>query len=82
MPTLMSASTQPSSKGITAQPIRLRMKVSMGAAMNTTRLAPDGRMVSLNSSLTPSAMGWSRPKGPTTLGPLRSCMAAITLRSA
>ncbi len=82
MPTLMSASTQPSSNGMTAQPMRLRMKVSIGAATNTTRLAPAGRIVSLNSSLTPSAIGCSRPNGPTTLGPLRSCMAAITLRSA
>ena len=78
----MSASTTPLSKGITAQAMRLRLKVRIGAAMKTTRLAPLGITVSLNSSLAPSANGCSRPKGPTTLGPLRSCAQASTLRSA
>ncbi len=58
------------------------MKVSIGASRKTTRLAPAGRMVSLASSFTPSANGCSRPKGPTTFGPLRICIAAMTLRSA
>ena len=39
-------------------------------------------MVSLRSILTASAIGCSRPNGPTTFGPLRSCIAARTLRSA
>ena len=82
MPTLMSAITRPSPKGITAQPIMPSVKVSIGASRKTTRFAPEGRMVSLKNSLRPSASGCSRPKGPTTLGPLRSCMAPITLRSA
>src|SRR3546814_722653 len=81
IPTLMSASTSPASNGITAQAIRLRRKVSIGAARKITLFAPDGRMVSLASSFTPSAKGCSRPNGPTTFGPLRSCIAAMTLRS-
>src|SRR5688572_20130939 len=72
-PTLMLLSTIPASNGITAQAISDSVKVSIGAITNTTRLAPDGRMVSLNRSLMPSATGWNRPNGPTTLGPLRSC---------
>ncbi len=82
MPTLISATTSPSPNGITAQATRLSRKVSIGASMNTTRLAPDGMIVSLTSSLRPSAIGCSRPNGPTTIGPCLSCMAPITLRSA
>ena len=50
--------------------------------INTTRFASLGTTVSLWSSLSPSAKGCSRPKGPTTFGPLRSCEKASTLRSA
>ena len=53
-----------------------------GAAMNTTRFAPLGITVSFINSFKPSAKGWNRPSGPTTLGPLRSCDQASTLRSA
>ena len=78
----MSASTMPGPNGITAQPIRARTKVTIGAIRNTTLLAPVGTMVSLTNSLRPSARGCSSPKGPTVIGPWRSCMAPITLRSA
>src|SRR5215469_14917459 len=82
MPTLMLAITTPGLKGMTAQATRASVKVTSGATTNTTELAPLGTMVSLTSSLTPSAKGCNRPKGPTTLGPLRSCENASTLRSA
>ena len=82
MPTLMSAITSPSPTGITAQATIASTKVSIGAMMNTTRLAPAGRIVSLANSFRPSASGCSRPNGPTLAGPVRSCMPAITLRSA
>ncbi len=81
MPTLMSAMTQPSSKGTTDQAISAVMKVIMGAMRNSTVLALDGTIVSLSSSFSPSARGCSRPNGPTTLGPRRSWMEAQTLRS-
>ena len=58
------------------------MKVTIGAMMNTTLLAPVGITVSLTNILMPSAIGCQMPMGPTTIGPWRSCMAAITLRSA
>jgi putative NADH-flavin reductase len=44
-------------------------------------LSPLGMMVSFSTSLRPSAIGCSKPKGPTTFGPLRSCDIASTLRS-
>ena len=81
MPTLRSAITQPSLTGMTAQATRASTKVSIGAMMNSTLLAPDGMMVSLVISFSASAIGCKRPNGPTTLGPLRICMAPITLRS-
>ena len=58
------------------------MKVIIGAMTNTARLAPVGMIVSLQNSFSPSAIGCSSPKGPTTFGPLRRCIEAMTLRSA
>ena len=78
----MSAIAQPLATGITAQATIARMKVSIGAQMNSTRLAPEGMIVSFISILPASAKAWNRPNGPTTLGPLRSWIAASTLRSA
>ena len=72
----------PTSNGITAQATRLSVKVTIGAMMKTTRLAPLGMIVSLISILSPSAKGCSSPNGPTTFGPLRNCENASTLRSA
>ncbi len=68
--------------GITAQATSARMKVIIGAITNTARFAPDGMIVSFRNSFSPSAIGCSSPNGPTTFGPLRRCIAAITLRSA
>jgi hypothetical protein len=82
IPTLMSAIAQPAFTGITAQAIIARPKVSIGAIRNSNRLAPAGMIVSFMIIFSASANGCSRPKGPTTLGPLRSCIAASTLRSA
>ena len=82
MPTLISAIAQPSFTGITAQASMASMKVSIGAKRNRSLLAPVGTMVSLSSILSASAKGCSKPKGPTTLGPRRICIAASTLRSA
>ena len=78
----MSAIAQPSFTGTTAQAIMARMKVSIGAPMNSTRLAPLGMIVSFISILPASANACNRPNGPTTLGPRRSWMAASTFRSA
>ena len=81
-PTLILAIAQPSFTGITAQAIMAKVIVSSGAIKNRIRLAPVGTMVSFISILSASAKGCSKPNGPTTLGPRRICIAAITLRSA
>lgn len=73
--------TTPRSNGITAHATRLSVKVTIGAKMKTTRLAPLGITVSLSNSLSPSAKGCSSPNRPTTFGPLRNCEKAKTLRS-
>ncbi len=77
----MSAATQPSSSGTTAQPAKASVAVTSGARMKITLFAPAGTMTSLNRNLKASAMVWSNPKGPTTFGPRRSCTAAQILRS-
>ena len=82
MPTLISAIAQPSFTGITAQAIIASPKVSIGAIRNSSRLAPDGMIVSFISIFSASANGCIRPNQPTTFGPLRNCIAASTLRSA
>ena len=81
MPTLMLATAQPLSTGITAQAVTARPKVIIGARVNSSRSAPVGKIVSLKTIFSASAKGCHRPNGPTTLGPLRSWIAPITLRS-
>ena len=71
----------PLSNGITAHPTKLSIKVIMGASKNTILSDPDGIIISFVNNLIPSANGWSSPNGPTTLGPLLSCIEAITFLS-
>ena len=78
----MSAIAQPSFTGMTAQAIIASENVSIGAIRNSSGLLPDGMIVSFISIFSASAKGCHRPNGPTTLGPLRNCIAASTLRSA
>ena len=68
-------------RGIGAQRERARVKASIGAKRNKIGEEVEGRIGSLIKSLTPSAMGWRRPYGPTMLGPLRSCIYPRTFRS-
>ncbi len=63
-----------SPKGITAHTRNDGMKISAGASMNTNFSALAGVRSSLAKSLRTSAMGWSTPRGPTRLGPIRTCM--------
>lgn len=67
-------STRGNGRGRGAQVVRARTRASIGIRMNSIGEEVEGRMGSLVNSLSPSANGWSRPKGPTTLGPLRDCM--------
>lgn len=56
------------------QMVRASSKARIGVRINRNGDEVDGRMGSLIKSFTPSAMGWSRPKGPTIFGPFRACM--------
>ena len=82
IPTLMSAMTQPTLTGITAQAASASTQVTSGASRKTPLLAPAGMIGSLSMNLSRSANDCSRPHGPTTLGPRRICTAAQILRSA
>lgn len=67
-------STKGNGRGRGAQVVRARTRASIGIRMNSIGEEVEGRMGSLVNSFSPSANGWSRPKGPTMLGPLRDCM--------
>ena len=67
--------------GITAKMIRAGTSDITGARVCTQGLAWEGVMSSLRASLIPSAIGCSSPKGPTRLGPRRTCIRPITRRS-
>lgn len=54
--------------------VRANVRAKIGAIMNMNVEDVRGRRGSLVKSFTASAMGWSRPYGPTTFGPLRSCI--------
>jgi hypothetical protein len=71
---LTSASTTFGPNGTTAHAAIATVRVITGASTNKTLSAPDGMMISLNTSFMPSAIGCSKPSGPTRLGPMRTCM--------
>lgn len=54
--------------------VKASVRARIGAMMNINIEDVRGRRGSLVKSFTASAMGWSRPYGPTIFGPLRSCM--------
>jgi hypothetical protein len=78
----MSEYTEPSLNGNTHQDAKAKKKVIMGAKIKIIKLALEGKTVSLMNSFKPSARGCSKPNTPTTLGPFRRCIEAMTLRSA
>lgn len=61
--------------------VRARVRAKMGAIMNMEMEDASGRRGSLVNNFTASAMGCSSPWGPTTFGPLRSCIYPRTFRS-
>jgi hypothetical protein len=69
-------------KGITANPIKAGTNAKIGAMLNRNLLAPAGMMSSLKKSLMASAIGWRIPYGPTSMGPMRSCIHPSTFLSA
>ena len=54
--------------------VRARVRARMGARLNIEIEDVAGRRGSLMKSLIASAMGWSKPYGPTTFGPFQNCM--------
>lgn len=60
--------------GIGVQIIMARDKAIAGASRNRVWDEVEGRIGSLINSLTPSAIGWRRPTGPTMFGPFRCCI--------
>src|SRR5205814_3296030 len=81
-PALMLDSTRDSENGITAHAASAGASDNIGAIKNSQRFASVGTTISLNSILSTSANGCSSPNGPTRLGPMRTCIQPITLRSA
>ena len=77
----MSAITQPSATGMTAQAAIARITDTSGAMTNTPLLALAGMIGSLMMNLPKSANGCSTPHGPTTFGPRRMWTAPQILRS-
>ena len=80
-PALMLASAMSGPKGTTAQAANAGMIVMIGPSTNRPLLAAVGMMISLVSSFSASAMGCSKPNGPTRLGPKRIWVKPIALRS-
>ena len=82
MPTFRSDITQPGANGMTAQAMKARITVMIGASRKTVLSAPAGTTISFSTNFSMSANDCSRPNGPTTFGPLRICTPAQILRSA
>ena len=76
IPTFISATTQLSAKGTTAQADKATKQVTIGAITNIILLALFGIIGSFKSNFRKSATGCNNPKGPTILGPFLNCTAA------
>lgn len=61
--------------------VRAGLRAGIGARINIEIEDVAGRGGSVMKSLVASAMAWSRPYGPATLGPFRNCLYPRTFRS-
>ena len=68
-PTFRSAGTTPGDHGMTAQAISAAASTTIGESAQMILSTRAGTMSSLERSLIASATVWSRPNGPTRLGP-------------
>ena len=82
IPTFRSDNTICSDKGKTAQPIKLKINVNIGAIKNIIILELLGNIVSFTNSFNPSANGCNKPKKPITFGPFLLCIIPIIFLSA
>ena len=80
-PALTSAKTILAWKGITAQAAKAGMITITGAMKYKTLLDRVGEIISFMSNFKASAIGCSKPNGPTRFGPSRICIQPINLRS-
>jgi len=80
-PALMFDSAVSGPNGTTAQAASAGMMVMTGPRKNRFRFAAVGTMISLKTSLIASAIGCSRPSGPTRFGPGRIWLQPMALRS-
>lgn len=71
-PRFKSARGKGSGRGV--QMVRASSRARIGVMVKRKGEEVDGRIGSLINNFTPSATGWSRPKGPTIFGPFRACM--------
>lgn len=67
--------------GSGAQVVSARVNAMIGESVNRIGDESVGFVGSFRMSLMPSAIGCSRPNGPTKLGPFRSCMYPSSFRS-
>ena len=67
--------------GTTTKTVKAASTTMKGAIQKIKLSASAGMMSSLSNSLRESAIGCSRPCGPTRIGPRRTCMWARILRS-
>ncbi|MCY1555278.1 hypothetical protein D9M68_919220 [compost metagenome] len=80
-PAFTLASTASGPKGTATHAASAGMMAMIGPRRNSPLAAALGLMISLVSNLIASAIGCSRPNGPTRLGPRRTCMKPSSLRS-
>ena len=66
---------------MTTQAAKAGMMAMIGPKRNKPKLAALGLISSLVSNFSASAIGCNKPKGPTRLGPWRTCMKPKSLRS-
>ena len=81
MPTLISARTLSTPKGITAQAIKAKVIVIIGARIKIILFELAGIIISLKIYLRASARDCNNPNGPTTFGPCLFWTHAQTLLS-
>lgn len=67
--------------GIGAQVVNAKVNAMIGERVNRIGEESVGFVGSFRMSLIPSAIGCSRPNGPTRFGPFRSCMCPSSFRS-
>src|ERR1044072_4409110 len=81
-PTSTSATTQPGATGINATTAAAVATNIIGANQNIGLSAPEGTIISLVSSLSPSASNWKIPSTlPAYSGPTLNCILASNFRS-